>query len=193
MPSENITAYERFLEYGPIGLAGLTLVLSVSAILARDLNDNQFKILRLVLITGFASLVSLLVADFISVDDTHDMRVTIMPLDVQNQIGVFPEPLVKVDEVEIDRKIPHPVSDDFFVTVDVSLAISAVQSAISEANRSVDVLESVSDRLSELEADLEAVKSRSGIEGLRVATSLSQSLQSINLEAAALAKSSQGE
>ena len=180
MGSDEITALQRFLDYGPIGIAGLALVLAVFGLIAKDIDENRYKLLRLVLIVGAFSLVAILVADFMKQDHRHDMRVSVWPLDGDVESENFPSPLVKVDQVEIDRTQPHTVEDDFIVTVDVSRAIKAVEDALGAATRTTDALNSMLSRLDEIEADLHEAQASSGVEALRLAKSVSGNISALS-------------
>jgi hypothetical protein len=183
-----------FLDYGPIGIAGLSLVLAIVGLMSANLDENRFKLLRLVLFFGAFSLVTLLTAEFMQVDAEHEMKVRVVPHDNDSQDDTLPAAFVQVNEVEIDRGAPYDVDQDIIVSVDVTRAIQAVaeaqaQTAVAQAsvNESTDALDRILSRLTEVESvldeaqsDLSDAQSSGGLETLRLSNSISTSLEEIS-------------
>jgi hypothetical protein len=183
-----------FLDYGPIGIAGLSLVLAIVGLMSANLDENRFKLLRLVLFFGAFSLVTLLTAEFMQVDAEHEMKVRVVPHDNDSQDDTLPAAFVQVNEVEIDRGAPYDVDQDIIVSVDVTRAIQAVaeaqaQTAVAQAsvNESTDALDRILSRLTEVESvldeaqsDLSDAQSSGGLETLRLSNSISTSLEEVS-------------
>jgi len=189
--AEQISAFERFLAYGPIGIVGLTLILAVIGLLVRDLDERRFTLIKYVLVTGVVSLVALLVAEFMAVDHEHQLSVRISPLDNASERDTFPEPIIIIDQAEVDRASPISVAKDVSMIVDISRAIRAleqanevVQQATASSNEATELLGTIAERLSALENDLALAQSSGGTETVRLATGLSKSLNSISGELA---------
>ncbi|MEM6408988.1 MAG: hypothetical protein AAF700_11290 [Pseudomonadota bacterium] len=180
MDEGQIGAFRLFLDYGPLGLSGLTLVLAVFALVTVNLDDNRFKLLRLVLISGIISLLALLFADYMAVDPRHEMRVGVWPLDGDAESEIFPVPLVKVDEEEIDRSLPYIVADDIVVSVDVSRAIAVIEEAQGQITKSAEVISEILEKIETVEGSLRQIQLNAGTEGLKVARELSSSVNSIS-------------
>jgi hypothetical protein len=183
-----------FLDYGPIGIAGLSLVLAIVGLMSANLDENRFKLLRLVLFFGAFSLVTLLTAEFMQVDAEHEMKVRVVPHDNDSQDDTLPAAFVQVNEVEIDRGAPYDVDQNIIVSVDVTRAIQAVaeaqaQTAVAQAsvNESTDALDRILSRLTEVESvldeaqsDLSDAQSSGGLETLRLSNSISTSLEEVS-------------
>jgi hypothetical protein len=194
MGEGDIGQLRLFLDYGPIGIAGLSLVLAIVGLMSANLDENRFKLLRLVLFFGAFSLVTLLTAEFMQVDAEHEMKVRVVPHDNDSQDDTLPAAFVQVNEVEIDRGAPYDVDQDIIVSVDVTRAIQAVaeaqaQTAVAQAsvNESTDALDRILSRLTEVESvldeaqsDLSDAQSSGGLETLRLSNSISTSLEEIS-------------
>jgi hypothetical protein len=194
MGEGDIGQLRLFLDYGPIGIAGLSLVLAIVGLMSANLDENRFKLLRLVLFFGAFSLVTLLTAEFMQVDAEHEMKVRVVPHDNDSQDDTLPAAFVQVNEVEIDRGAPYDVDQDIIVSVDVTRAIQAVaeaqaQTAVAQAsvNESTDALDRILSRLTEVESvldeaqsDLSDAQSSGGLETLRLSNSISTSLEEVS-------------
>jgi hypothetical protein len=194
MGEGDIGQLRLFLDYGPIGIAGLSLVLAIVGLMSANLDENRFKLLRLVLFFGAFSLVTLLTAEFMQVDAEHEMKVRVVPHDNDSQDDTLPAAFVQVNEVEIDRGAPYDVDQNIIVSVDVTRAIQAVaeaqaQTAVAQAsvNESTDALDRILSRLTEVESvldeaqsDLSDAQSSGGLETLRLSNSISTSLEEIS-------------
>lgn len=189
-----------FLDYGPIGIAGLSLILAIIGLMSANLDEYRYKLLRLVLYFGAFSLVALLIAEFMKVDAEHELRVRVVPHDNDGARNALPEAFVQVNLDEIDRSQPYAVIDDVIVSVDVTRAIEAIEqaqtsAAIAQASaeesqadveqaqadvaRSSEALNAIIQRLDEVESVLNEAQSEAGIETLRLANSLSGSIDDI--------------
>jgi hypothetical protein len=194
MGEGDIGQLRLFLDYGPIGIAGLSLVLAIVGLMSANLDENRFKLLRLVLFFGAFSLVTLLTAEFMQVDAEHEMKVRVVPHDNDSQDDTLPAAFVQVNEVEIDRGAPYDVDQNIIVSVDVTRAIQAVaeaqaQTAVAQAsvNESTDALDRILSRLTEVESvldeaqsDLSDAQSSGGLETLRLSNSISTSLEEVS-------------
>ena len=168
--------------------------MAIVGLMSANLDENRFKLLRLVLFFGAFSLVTLLTAEFMQVDAEHEMKVRVVPHDNDSQDDTLPAAFVQVNEVEIDRGAPYDVDQDIIVSVDVTRAIQAVaeaqaQTAVAQAsvNESTDALDRILSRLTEVESvldeaqsDLSDAQSSGGLETLRLSNSISTSLEEIS-------------
>lgn len=131
MEHEEISALSAFLEYGPIGLAGLMLVLTIIAMSVGDLTESRASLLKFYLAIGATCFLSTLVFEYLKVDGEHKLVLFVAPHDVKQNQDDFPPPAFNVNGDDIDRKDPILISTDSQVRVDVSAAIGLLN--VSEA------------------------------------------------------------
>lgn len=178
--AEGLFAGSRtLLELGPIGLAGLTMVLAVIGLMNRELSVNQFRLLVSVLACGFLSLVALLVHDYATSDTTHEMSVRVSPIDNDTALESYPDAKVLVDQVEIDRSEPHIIDDNFVLIVDVNRAIEEIRFARSQQEELSRSVADIQAALLQLEQRIDEDQQSGGIEQLRLTRDYEQDVNEI--------------
>ena len=138
----NINALSDFLKWGPIGLAGLLLLLVIMVLLLKDVSPSRERILRSALYVGAVCFVIASISQYLINRDNKtdfpreyyvDMRV--LPLD-QGVKSPFPLPIIDVNGTRLDPTAPRKaiISSNSTAIVDVTDAFGFVRDISSKAN-----------------------------------------------------------
>lgn len=157
MANEEISAFGGFLEYGPIGLAGITIVISVIAIRSSNMSDNQTGMLKFIVSAAVFMFFLALVAEFFSRDAEHELTFAVTPLNI-TEVEHFAPPDLRVDGQELDENNKFNAKANAQITVDVSEAIAIAQAGrdilvqdLATTASTIDRFLAVQDSLSELQ------------------------------------------
>lgn len=119
----------NLLKFGPLGLAGLMLVLVIVALTIRDLKPPTERLLRLFLYVGAFCFVVSSVLLYLSPATaiSRTLRLEVYPNSLAN--SDLPEPVIKVDK----DKVKYPLKYSFekaeiVIDVDVTASIEAIKS-----------------------------------------------------------------
>lgn len=147
MPAETITAFEQFLAWGPIGFAGLMLVLVIFAMVTSKLTRLKAMMLSFFMIIGAGCFGAALYFDSIENTGEHRLVLSVLPNDIDE--SGFPPPAIKVNGQAVDRADDMIITGTTLLQVDVNRAIRALQ----EADRQV---EEAATQVATISQDLEA-------------------------------------
>jgi hypothetical protein len=122
------SAFQGFLAYGPIGLAGLLLVLVVTALSLRwNMNDASARLLRLVLFVGAFCFVAALVAQHFTPpapgpSEAHVLGLSVFPNGLEG--SGLPPARVTINSQEVPQPITkYKIESDVNAVVDVNRAV----------------------------------------------------------------------
>src|SRR5215470_2293518 len=121
-----IEGLAKFLIYGPIGLAGLMLVLVILALTARNIDPARERLLRQMMYVGAGCFAIATVANFFAVSGSYTLFLRVFPLDVGEK-KKLPKPIVKANGKLLDENMTYLVKQDVTTIVDVSDAIDFVK------------------------------------------------------------------
>jgi len=121
-------AFQGFLVYGPIGLAGLVLVLVVVALSLRwNLNEASERMLRLVLFVGAFCFVAALVAQHFApsaaaLPAAHTLGLSIYPNGLEG--SGLPPPKITINSHDVTEPVrDFKIESDVNAVVDVNQAV----------------------------------------------------------------------
>ena len=158
MPTENINALQQFLQWGPLGLAGLMLVLVVIA-LALDITAQRAGLLKFFMVIGALCFVAALLFQYLKPEGELSLRLAVYPNDLID--SPFPEPEIKLNGRSIDyRNEPLVLTGASSIDVDVTRAVGLFQQAEARIETQAEALtqartfaNSLSSQLERLRAD----------------------------------------
>jgi hypothetical protein len=123
-----IDGLAKFLIYGPIGFAGLMLVLVILALTVRAMDPARERLLRQMMYIGAGCFVVAVAANFFAVNGAYTLYLRVFPLDVS--ANVLPKPIIKANGKLLDENMSYLVKQDVTTIVDVSDAIEFVKDSI---------------------------------------------------------------
>ena len=144
MGSDQISSLEGFLDYGPIGLAGLMLVLVVIALITRELTEVKADLLKFFMVVGGFCFSIALIAQVFVAPGSYRMNVAVVPSNLEEKPHAAP-PALQIDGESFAHGTPHEVDRDFSMLIDLTSTVETAEVAMETA------------RLG-LEADLAALK-----------------------------------
>ena len=121
-----IDSFAGFLKYGPIGFAGLMLVLVIVALTARTMDPARERLLRQMMYVGAGCFAIAMAANFFSVSGAYTLYLRVFPLDVGSK-QTLPKPIIKANGKLLDENMTYLVKQDVTTVVDVSDAIDFVK------------------------------------------------------------------
>ena len=133
MEVQQISALEKFLAYGPIGLAGLMLVLVIIAILARETTARQSGLLKFFMVVGGICFLASTAAEFFAVKSSHRLSVLVAPQNLGDQTA-FPKPILRVNGERLVGNV-FDVSGTVSLLVDVTNSVGAFQTVSANADQ----------------------------------------------------------
>ena len=142
---ETVSSFASFLAYGPLGLAGLMLVLTITA-LAMTINPARERLLRQFMYVGSACFIIAVAANFFSVIGKYPLHFQIYPLDL-GQKRILPEPIIKVNNSLIDAQRTYLVSSEATASIDVSDAMNYTNDVRMRAEQMQASLSTISQNL----------------------------------------------
>lgn len=137
MNEQTVVAFERFLEYGPIGLAGLMLVLVVFALSMSELTEVRANLLKFLMVIGGLCFAASLAAQVFSHDGSHTMKISVVPGDLAEKPHISP-PELTVDGAEVSVQESHSIEKDFLILIDLSTAVARAESALNDVSEESD-------------------------------------------------------
>jgi len=153
-----ITALEAFLKYGPIGLAGLMLILVIIALSFGTLNAIKARLLRTFLYVGALCFMAALAAEFFTPAGQFDLRVTVAPQDLGSQ-SAFPPPLIRINGQRVDRNeaVPFKIAANTSILIDVTDALGRFEVAEKKVEAQQVALTEAQVQAKEIATQLEAI------------------------------------
>lgn len=144
MNGEQISSLERFLDYGPVGLAGLMLVLVVLALSLSKLTEERASLLKFFMVVGALCFGVSVIAQIFEKSGSYEMKVAIVPEGLEESPHSAP-PSLKIDGEKFDYGLPHLVEENFSVLIDLTSSVDSAENAIALVR-------------TDLEAELEKLK-----------------------------------
>lgn len=139
------------LEFGPIGLAGSMLVLSVVALLLGSFTPAKERFLKFFLATGAICFVAALVAQFLIPDRVVHFRVD--PHDIA-AFSDLPRPAISVNSQKLEPPFIYKVHSDVYAVVDVSQTIDLAKALRYQRDAQSNLLERYSEAIDGLRANV---------------------------------------
>ncbi len=153
-----VDALSRFLQFGPIGLAGLMLVLVVMALSFRNLNAATERLLKTFLYVGAVCFIAALFAQ--TLRGRYELSLEVLPNDLDG--SVLPPPKTKINGKVIDDRFTYIISSDVRASIDVTRAFNMAKAATEELKQTSSVVQaqstsltSISSKASDLSQKLE--------------------------------------
>ncbi|MEM1006539.1 MAG: hypothetical protein AAF496_02310 [Pseudomonadota bacterium] len=131
MEIETIGAFESFLRWGPLGLAGLMLVLVIFALSTGKLTPERSKLLRTFMFVGAGCFVAALVAQYFAGEGKHRVVLSVLPNDLDG--SSFPPPKIQANGQDVDRRAIFFVTEATALSIDVSRAVGLYQTTAQQA------------------------------------------------------------
>ncbi len=178
MPTDAIGAFEKFLQWGPIGLAGLMLVLVVFALVTSELTKLKAALLSFFMIVGAGCFGAALYFDNSA---EHAVTLIVLPNDMEN--SGFPPPVIKRNGQVIDHSQPLQVAGTTALTIDVNRGLVAFRETDERAETATAQLEDAHDVMANLELQItakEAALSEANQTIVQQTASLEQALETGN-------------
>ena len=148
-----IGALEKFLSYGPIGLAGLMLVLVVIALSFRELTPAKAGLLKFFMVVGAVCFLAALIVPSLTSESEHRVTVVVAPNDLGERRN-FPPPIVRLNGERIDRSEPMLVASRSTIIIDVTDALGVYEKVEKDVQTKAQELASVESEKDALEADV---------------------------------------
>jgi hypothetical protein len=124
-----IDSFARFLMYGPIGLAGLMLVLVILALTVRTMDPARERLLRQMMYIGAGCFAIAVAANFFAVSGAYTLLLRVIPLDEGSE-QTLPKPIVEANGIRLGNNKSYLVKQDVTTIVDVSDAIKFVANSV---------------------------------------------------------------
>ena len=109
------------LNYGPIGLAALMLVLTAAALAWGDLTAIKARIITVFMTFGFLAFIAALLAPLIA--PTPKIHIVVYPHDIE-AFKNLPRPTITINQVKQDAPFSFPIKTDAYATIDVSQTVN---------------------------------------------------------------------
>lgn len=156
MGADTIGAFEQFLQWGPLGLAGLMLILVIFTLVTTTLSRTKAMLLGLFMVVGAGCFVTALLYDN---NGQHRLFVAVQPNDLEG--FDFPPPRILKNGTVITRDEEVLIDETTSLTIDVSRALGAFQesdeAAEAAAARAAEALAQEQEALASLQAVEERV------------------------------------
>ncbi|MCK0096534.1 hypothetical protein MWU60_13210 [Yoonia sp. F2084L] len=151
MDADAIGAFEKFLQWGPLGLAGLMLVLVIFTLVTTTLSTRKAVLLGLFMVVGAGCFVTALLYDNTG---QHRLVVAVLPNDLEG--FDFPPPRILKNGAAISRDEEVMINEPTSLTVDVSRALGAFresdEAAEAAAARAAEALAQEQEALASLQS-----------------------------------------
>lgn len=126
LKSGTIDSLAGVLKYGPLGLAGLMLILVLIAISFKEVTPNLSTLLTRFMYAGIASLGLIFLANYFTPQNYYPIHFNVLPLDMET-MQKYPRPIIKMNDNIVKSDMTYLVSSEVTAIVDVSSAIDALQ------------------------------------------------------------------
>lgn len=147
---------EGLLQFGPIGLAALMLVLTIIAILFRDVTERHERLLRQFMYVGAVCFAISIVAAFWS--SSHVVHFRVFP----NETAAFknmPRPDISVDADHLTSPFSYRFWSDKTAIIDMSESINTAQMLQERAEKAVQQSDAQRSAFAQLANNLERLQS----------------------------------
>jgi hypothetical protein len=133
-----IDGFLKFLMYGPIGFAGLMLILVILALTTSKMNEARERVLTRMMYVGAGCFTIAVAANVFAPAGTYTQWLRVIPLD-EGENQIFPKPIVKANGQRVDDNMSYLVKKDVTTIVDVSDAIEFVKNGIFTPRPAADL------------------------------------------------------
>ncbi len=153
-----IEAFSKFLQYGPIGIAGLMLLLVIVSISIGSISAGKERILKTFMYVGAFCFVAALVAQAFVKTGEYPVDFVVAPNDF-GEARVLPAPIIKVNGKVLDRDEVFLVKSRATAIVDVTDAIDFVRNAQREFQEQTAAFNDVIQQTEQLETAVAELQS----------------------------------
>jgi hypothetical protein len=151
-----INSFAGFLKYGPTGIAGLMLLLTIVALISRAMDRPRERLLTKFMYVGAFCFALSLAAQFFSVAGAFPLHVSVYPLDL-GETRKLPKPIITANNKRLDDSREYLVKSEVMATVDVSDAINYVSNIRNQLEGQSNALRSVVSQIDPLVTSLQRV------------------------------------
>lgn len=151
-----IDSFAAFLKYGPIGFAGLMLVLVIVALTLRTMDPARESILKQMMYVGVLCFAIAVAANFFAVSGAYTLILHVFPLDAGAK-QVLPKPIIKANGKLLDDNKTYVVKQDVTTIVDVTDAIDFVKEVRGQNSQFKQFLGDFAKSSEKLVSDLQKV------------------------------------
>ena len=113
----------KLIEYGPIGLAALILIVVLITLVSGQISESKERVLKQAMWVGVGCLAMLLVADYTRLNPT--VRFVVNPYALE-QFRMLPKPIITVNNEELKAPYIYTFSREATATIDVSNTIDVL-------------------------------------------------------------------
>jgi hypothetical protein len=128
-----LDSFSAFLKYGPIGLAGLMLILVIFGLSIGHLTESRERLLTRFMYIGAFCFSLAVAANFFSVAGAYPLHFNVWPL-TAGSAPTLPPPIIQANHKILDRDMTYLVKSEVEAIVDVSDAINFVKN-LQDENR----------------------------------------------------------
>jgi hypothetical protein len=148
----------EFLKYGPLGLAGLMLVLLIVALQIKKIEEGRERLLRQFLYVGAFCFVVASVFAFLPQYSgaSHVIHLRVDPIDMGEK-RKLPAPIVTMNGAKLKEPFDYPVVSEVTAIIDVSDAINFVEAYRAHDASQRQVLNDIATRANDSIAKLVAL------------------------------------
>lgn len=152
-----IEAFSKFLQYGPIGIAGLMLLLVIVSISIGSISAGKERILKTFMYVGAFCFVAALVAQAFVKTGEYPVDFVVAPNDF-GTARVLPPPIIKVNGEIVKKNETFMVRSRATAIVDVTDAIDFVRTAQEEFRQQTAAFEDVLQQTEQLQTAVTALR-----------------------------------
>ena len=178
MQGDTINSFEKFLNYGPIGLAGLMLVLVIFAMTIQKPSPGQASFLKFFMVIGAICFLATLAAEFFAPKSSHRMSVFVAPNNFQSNSG-FPPPIIRFNG-EVLSKSVFNVSEAGSLLIDVTQSVGVFSAVKTEAQSKSMALNEVTEANLDLKQNVENLTAQLEVREVALVKAQELSTQLIN-------------
>ena len=151
-----IDSFAGYLKYGPIGLAGMMLVLVIIALTVRTMDPARERLLRQMMYVGAGCFAIAMAASVFSLNGAYTLYLRVFPLDVGSK-QTLPKPIVKANGKLLDENMTYLVKQDVTTIVDVSDAIDFLREVRAQNDAQKQLLSSIAKASDTMVSELQKV------------------------------------
>lgn len=124
-PEPLFTGAANLLKFGPLGLAGLMLVLVIIALAIREMSPSRERLLRQFMYIGAFCFALAGALSFFAPTSVHMVHFHVEPLD-EVASGALPPPKITINSEPVKAPFKYPVKSEVTAIINVSDAIQAI-------------------------------------------------------------------
>ena len=151
-----IDSLSAFLKWGPTGLAGLMLLLTIIGLSVSNISNARERLLKQFMYVGSGCFALALAASFFALASTYPLYFRVIPLDVGAN-NTLPPPIIRINNNRLDKNMTYLIKSEVTAVVDVTDAMSFVSEYRTQGTRMRLALEQVSSGVDSVVTDLQSV------------------------------------